>query len=416
MVSKKVSVEDKEETLLVLAVDIDNDLYRKTGIGGPLVGRVQNLNGASQLALADPEETDANAMFQAVKIFDQLKKEGYNVNVATITGSESEGYNADREVARQLELVLQQFQADSCIFVTDGASDKRVLPVIQSRIKINSVQVITMKQAEKLESTYFVILEKLKEPHYARIVFGIPAVLVLLFTISYALGTGWQLPLGLIGAYLLLKGFGLEDAFIGSFRGFGFSIEKMSFVFYLSSMIFLIASVFIGVENYNSLLSLGGQQFPSLAYGIEGFLLLLPVVSTLYLVGRIIDVRNSKHPFRVFKYGTYTGSSVILWVMLFAFMAWIIGQIYFWEFLSFTIVAIVMGITISTASDYLRSRAIATKKMNGKMVFNELGALIGKIRSVDIRRGIMIINTSFGNPIKYGIDRVVDVSDRVIIK
>jgi hypothetical protein len=41
-----------------------------------------------------------------------------------------------------------------------------------------------MKQAEDIENTYFTVLEKLKEPHYARIVFGIPAILLLLFAIA----------------------------------------------------------------------------------------------------------------------------------------------------------------------------------------------------------------------------------------
>jgi Predicted membrane protein len=43
--------EDKNERLLILVVDIDNDLYVKTKINGPLLGRVQNLNGATQLHL-----------------------------------------------------------------------------------------------------------------------------------------------------------------------------------------------------------------------------------------------------------------------------------------------------------------------------------------------------------------------------
>jgi len=105
-----------------------------------------------------------------------------------------------------------------------------------------------MKQAESFENTYFVILEKLKEPHYARIVFGIPALLLLLFAISYAIGTGWELPVGLIGLYLIIKGFGLEDALLNSFKGFGFSIDRMSFVFYLSAIVFFVASLFMLVE------------------------------------------------------------------------------------------------------------------------------------------------------------------------
>ena len=169
---------DKAERLLILAVDIDNDLYRKTKIGGPLLGRVQNLSGATQLALADPEDTDSNTMFQAVKMYDELKEAGYSVSIATITGAEHEGYYADRELASQLDRVLEQTKADACVFVTDGASDASALPIIQSRIKINSMKTITVKQSKALESTYITIIEKLKEPHYARIIFGIPAILL----------------------------------------------------------------------------------------------------------------------------------------------------------------------------------------------------------------------------------------------
>ena len=45
--------------------------------------------------------------------------------------------------------------------------------------------------------------------------------------------------------YLLIKGFGLEEAFINSFSGFGFSIDRMSFVFYLISVLFIVVGVFI---------------------------------------------------------------------------------------------------------------------------------------------------------------------------
>lgn len=416
MKERRVSVKDKDERIIVLAVDIDNDLYRKTKISGPLIGRVQNLSGASQLALADPEDTDSNNMFEAVKIFDELKEDGYTVNIATITGSEIEGYHADREISRQLELVLDRYKADSCIFVTDGASDKRVLPIIESRVKIGSVKIVTVKQAETLENTYFTVLEKLKEPHYARIIFGIPAILLLLFAISYAIGTGWQLPVAFIGFYLFIKGFGLEEGLLDSFRGFGFSIDSMSFVFYLCSIIFLATSIFIGFGNYSSQLQITGNQDLALEYGIEGFLLLFPAVLLLYLIGRIIDVRSKRYLFRIFKYGVYIGSSIILWVLLYSFDQWIIGQIYFGQFLYFATIAVIIGIAVSTLAGILRRRVLRSKKIKGKLVVNELGALMGKVGGLDLRRGMFIINTSFGNPISYSIDRIVEISDKVVIK
>ena len=64
---------------------------------------------------------------------------------------------------------------------------------------MNSVDIVRIKQAQGFETTYFTILEKLKEPHYSRIVFGIPAVLFILFAISYYFNFGWQLPVALIG-------------------------------------------------------------------------------------------------------------------------------------------------------------------------------------------------------------------------
>src|SRR5208283_2458694 len=120
------------DRILVLAVDVDNDLYRKTRITGPVVGRNDNLKAAERLALSDPQETDANAMFEAVKKYDQLKKAGNTVMVVTVTGAEKEGYVADTEMSRQLDQVLDKFKADSCVLVTDGASDNRVIPILKT--------------------------------------------------------------------------------------------------------------------------------------------------------------------------------------------------------------------------------------------------------------------------------------------
>ena len=69
------------ERVLVLAIDIDNDLYRKTRLSGPVIGRESNLSAAAALALADPQDTDANTMFEAVRKYDELKKLGYPVHV-----------------------------------------------------------------------------------------------------------------------------------------------------------------------------------------------------------------------------------------------------------------------------------------------------------------------------------------------
>lgn len=409
-------VGQKDERILVLAIDIDNDLYRKTKIAGPLIGRAQNINGAQQLALADPEDPDANTMFYAVKFYDRLKKDGYIVTIATITGSESEGYDADREVASQLSLVLESNKCDACVLISDGASDKRVLPIVQSRIKINSVQVVTLKQAESLENTYFTVLEKLKEPHYARIIFGLPAVLLLLFAISYAIGTGWVLPVGLIGLYLLVKGFGFEETFISSFRSFSFSVDKMSFVFYLGALLFIVIGLFISVGNYISVTGVQGNQGAAIAQAIEGFLIVLPIIVALLLIGKIIDVRLNHQVFKTFKYGGYMGSAITVWILLYSLTAWLAGQIYFSQLLLYTIIAIAIGVSVSYFTTSLKRLVLASRNLKDKQVVNELGTAIGRVSKVDAKKGRILINTSFGNPITYGVDRITEISDRVVIK
>ena len=57
---------------LVLTVDRDNDLGLKTGIRGPVVGRRQVMAAALKLGIADPEESDTNAMLGALSQHDNL--------------------------------------------------------------------------------------------------------------------------------------------------------------------------------------------------------------------------------------------------------------------------------------------------------------------------------------------------------
>jgi uncharacterized membrane protein len=273
-----------------------------------------------------------------------------------------------------------------------------------------------MKQAEMFENTYFAILEKLKEPHYARIVFGIPAVILLLFTISYYLNFGWQLPVGLIGLYLVIKGFGIEETLVSSFRGLGFSVDRLSFVFYAASIFFFAISIIVSAGSYNSALTSSFGPLELASYTIEGFLLLLPVSLLLYIMGRIIDMEQRRLRYRAIKQGTYVGYMVIVIAMLYIVTAWIIGQIYFWQLLAYSVVAILFGYGISLLSGFLMKRAIKRAKMKGKRVINEIGAFVGKVIEVDPKRGQMMIKTDYGSTIAYDIDRISSVSDRIIVR
>ena len=57
---------------LVLTIDRDNDLGVKAGIRGPVIGRKSSLTAALRLGIADPEESDTNAVLGALHHHDRL--------------------------------------------------------------------------------------------------------------------------------------------------------------------------------------------------------------------------------------------------------------------------------------------------------------------------------------------------------
>ncbi|MEM5872009.1 MAG: DUF373 family protein, partial [Candidatus Aenigmatarchaeota archaeon] len=195
-----------KERLIVLCVDRDNDIGYKTGIEGPIIGKEKALEVATKLSLKDPEESDSNAIFGAIKIFEEVS-EKYDAEVVVITGHKNRGIDADKKIAEQLEDVLSKRPSDYVILVTDGMDDEYVVPIIQSRIPILSIRRIIVKQAEQLESGYYAIKDFLKEtlenPKFARLFFGLPAIVLLLYAI---LGeTGWRIILLVVGVYLFIK-------------------------------------------------------------------------------------------------------------------------------------------------------------------------------------------------------------------
>jgi len=92
--------------LLVICIDRDDDLGRKTGIPTPVVGRNACIEAAQRLALEDPEDADSNSIFYAVKTYEDLVSKGYNAQVITVTGVENRGVQADEKVASQIKSVL----------------------------------------------------------------------------------------------------------------------------------------------------------------------------------------------------------------------------------------------------------------------------------------------------------------------
>ncbi len=207
---------DKKVEALVLCVDRDDDLGKKAGVKGPVIGEDNNFKAAKALAMADPEDSDVNAMLAAIKAKRECGGLYKNVEVVTLTGDREVGVKSDLKLGNQLAKVLEEFKPGGVVLVTDGAEDDEILPILQSETKVLSVRHVTVKQAKQLESAYFKVIDffgRISEnPGQAKVMFGIPGLLLLLMAILSYFG----LPIGqfivaILGIYLLAKGFGYDN-------------------------------------------------------------------------------------------------------------------------------------------------------------------------------------------------------------
>ncbi|QCJ47062.1 MULTISPECIES: DUF373 family protein [Haloprofundus] len=214
--------------LLVLCVDLDDDLGRKTGMKTPVVGRESVEDAAVALATADPEDSDVNVLFQGIHVHDDLVEEfesgdpddAEEVEVAAVTGLNGNDVKANRAVGDEVDEVLASLQTGEnvrAVVITDGAQDESVLPVIRSRVPIDSVRRVVVRQAQDLESMYYTIKQVLDDPETRGTILVPLGILLLIYpfvTIATLFDVEGATVLGLIsallGLYVLFRGLGLE--------------------------------------------------------------------------------------------------------------------------------------------------------------------------------------------------------------
>jgi putative membrane protein len=295
--AKKETQPQMQKRILILCVDRDGDLEVKAGIKTPLLGRTANLDGAVALALKDPEEPDANAMFEAVRLYDRLHNEKQPeeiFEVATISGNELGGVGADRKLVAELNSLQDSFNANEVILVTDGYSDEAVLPLVESRVPVSSVRRIVIKHSESIEETAAVFTKYVRllvdNPRYARIALGLPGVLVLIFGIFWGInlfypntiyyyGIAFVL---VLGGFLLLKGFGVDKAtrdfykWVRDYSPPSLPVQISNYTV-IAGILCIAVSVYLGVANVN----INVAAAPNLA----GWLSIAPRIAYYFITG-----------------------------------------------------------------------------------------------------------------------------------
>jgi len=148
---------------LVLAVDRDDDFGVKGHVISPVIGIEDCLKAANALGVADPEDSDLNAIYAAISTCRELLDDGIDAEVALICGNEHVGYKSDLAVVSQLEAVLDEISPDNVVLIGDGAEDENVYPIVASRAHVDSVRKVYVKQAPNIEGSFYIIKNILSE-------------------------------------------------------------------------------------------------------------------------------------------------------------------------------------------------------------------------------------------------------------
>jgi putative membrane protein len=304
MKKKLTAEQETQKRVLILCVDRDADIEIKAGIKTPILGRTANLDAAVSLALKDPEEADANTMFEAVRLNDRLqtdKKPEETFEVATISGSELGGVSADRKLVDELNTVTDSFDATEVILVTDGFTDEAVLPLVQSRVPVSSIRRIVIKHSESIEETaaifskYFRML--VDDPRYSRIALGIPGLLFFLFGVLYLLIPDFTLTYYLItivivlGGFMLVKGFGVDKSVRDLYKWAReytpppIPVQIANYVS-IAGILCMAVSIYLGATSVNAFIN-SADFLTAAPQDLAGWLAAAPAISGYFIKGTI---------------------------------------------------------------------------------------------------------------------------------
>ena len=255
--------------LLVICIDRDDDLGRKTGISTPVVGRNACIDAAQRLALEDPEDADSNSIFFAVKTYEDLISKGYKAQVVTVTGVENRGVQADEKVASEIKSVLTKFSANGAVIVSDGEDDEMVIPVIQNIIPIISVQRVVMQVSRTIEHSYAVFGKFLKlvmyNPKYSKFFLGVPGILLLIGGIGAVTGYNAEIfavLISILGGAFLIRAFDIDKAWANWAKPTPEGFTRMFTL--ITGLILIAASVPAGITSVSTVYTSGNVEIANL--------------------------------------------------------------------------------------------------------------------------------------------------------
>ncbi len=292
--------------VLILSVDRDDDFGKKAGLNSPFIGREENANAVMALGLKDAEDSDVNTVMAALSMYDEMLKKGEDVEIATICGDVKVGYESDLVLTTQLENVLELVKPDRVILVSDGAEDEFIYPMVFSRVKVDSVRRVWVKQAPTVEGTYYIITKMMADDKMRKRIFTplglvltvlgffniLPQLIKLIAqeaSIETVASMGWGMIALVLGLYMIFFAYRVAERVDQSIKNTGTAIRNGSQLipFVIVSALLFLAGIIFAVD-FATTTKEAGYFIQS--FGVLSILLWMWTFSLLsYQMGKMVN-------------------------------------------------------------------------------------------------------------------------------
>ena len=199
-------------TTLVVSIDRGADVAGDAD--APVVGWEAVESLVTDFGVEDPEDSHVNCLLESLRVARDLEDTGEEAVVAMLSGV-GDPVSIDRAVARQTDQLVEEYDLDSAVVVVDSAEDERLVPIVESRLTVDAVDRVVVRQARDIESTYYLLKQFLADEELRETVFVPVGAALLVFPVLLLVFGQVTIALGAIaaffGGFLLYKGLGIDE-------------------------------------------------------------------------------------------------------------------------------------------------------------------------------------------------------------
>ncbi|AFO59311.1 hypothetical protein NJ7G_4098 [Natrinema sp. J7-2] len=289
-------------TTLVVCLDRTDDVGRKTGLRSPVVGWEAVRALVTDVGLADPEDSGVNTLLESLRVAQNLRDENEEVVVAVVSGDHESMVSADRAVAEQLDDLIAEYDPESAVVVTDSAEDERLIPIVESRVRVDSVDRVVVRQARDIESTYYLLKQFLADEELRQTVLvpiGLALLVFPLLATTVGPAQGAAAITTVIGLFLLYKGFNVDELLARAARQTRESLYsgQVSVVTYVVAAGLTFVGLFVGALGISNLGKTPGVVIPATRFAFDSIPWLAMAALTAS-AGRLLDEAIGDDPIR----------------------------------------------------------------------------------------------------------------------